>query len=345
MFSNPSALSDKSLTELRAAIAAEASRIGFTAFGVAPIESSLRREYYLQWLADGKHGEMEWMANSLERRFDATRILPEARSMIVLGQNYYQPELERRGRIAKYALGGDYHDLIYKRLKLLCTFLRDRGGTNKPYVDTGPVLEKHWATEAGIGWQGKHTNLIHPEQGNWLFLAVILTSIELPADSPLRDRCGSCHRCIDICPTKAITGPYQLDARRCISYLTIEHKGPIPEGFRRAIGNHLYGCDDCLDVCPWNRWAQTTRETKLAARPLPDLCEMLDWDDVTFREHFAGTPIKRIGLSRWLRNVCIVLGNTGTLADCPALERACVHTDSLIAEHASWAKDEIESRG
>lgn len=331
--------------EIKQRIEAEASALGFDAFGVAAIPSELRAEYFREWLADGRYGGMEWMANGLERRLDPTNILPEAKSMIVLGLNYYQEPTARRGQLARYALGADYHDLIYKRLKKLCALLRELGGTNKPYVDTGPILEKAWAEHAGLGWQGKHTNLIHPKLGNWLFLSVILTSLELPADKRGASHCGSCTRCITACPTNAITGPWQLDARRCISYLTIEHKGSIPVELRPAIGDHLYGCDDCLNACPWNRWAQRSREAKFDERPLPDLRDMLSWDDATFRETFQGSPIKRIGLQRWLRNCCVVLGNCGNESDLDALSALAAQEDPLVAEHAIWAIEQIRARG
>lgn len=330
--------------ELKQCIGTEAIALGFDAFGVAPIPAELRVAYFKQWLADGQHGEMEWMANGLERRLDPTKILPEAKSMIVLGLNYYQEPSQRRGKLARYALGADYHDLIYKRLKKLCMLLREHGGINKPYVDTGPILEKAWAEHAGLGWQGKHTNVIHTKLGNWLFLSVILTSLELPASKRAASHCGSCSRCITACPTSAITGPWQLDARRCISYLTIEHKGAIPPELRTAIGDHLYGCDDCLNACPWNRWAQQSREAKFAERPLPDIREMLRWNEATFREIFQGSPIKRLGLHRWLRNCCIVLGNSGNLADLDSLKTLAATGDSLVAEHATWAIEQIQAR-
>src|SRR5690606_17157922 len=219
-----------------------------------------------------------------------------------------------------------------------------QGAENKPYVDTGPVLEKPIANQAGLGWQGKHTNLIHPKLGNWVFLGEIFTTLALPPDEPVKNRCGSCTRCMDACPTGAITGPYQLDARRCISYLTIEHKGAIPLEFREKIGDHLYGCDDCLQACPWNRWAQHTREVRFEPRDYPDLTPMLFWGDEDFTETFAGSPIKRIGLNRWKRNVCTVLGNIGTAEDLTALESAAASDDPMVAEHAQWAINRIHSR-
>lgn len=328
----------------KAFLKARALDLGFDAFGVAPVAADLRSEYFQQWIAKGQHGEMAWLARDPERRLDPRQVLPEARSIVVVGLNYFQPELQRRGRIAKYALGADYHRFMLKRLKLLCTEMRSWGGAQRPYVDTGPVLEKPVAAAAGIGWQAKNTLVINQQHGQWLFLGVILTTLELPVDTAGKDRCGSCTRCIDVCPTQAITAPYQLDARRCISYLTIEHSGAIPEALRRPIGNHLFGCDDCLDVCPWNKWAQLTRESKLTARTYPDLVEMLQWDETTFAQTFAGTPMKRSGLRRWKRNTCIVLGNTGTRHDLPPLREIAAGEDALLAEHAAWAIGEIESR-
>ncbi|MEO0796151.1 MAG: tRNA epoxyqueuosine(34) reductase QueG [Verrucomicrobiota bacterium] len=331
--------------EIKEQLCALAEVEGFDAFGVAPVAVDLRREYYLKWIAEGQHGEMSWMERNNERRLNPENILPEVRSILCLGLNYYQPNPDRRGRLAKYALGKDYHKVILQKLKRLCRVMREEfHGDQKPYVDTGPVLEKPIAVQAGLGWQGKSTIVLNRDHGTWLFLGFIFTTLELPADEPAREHCGKCTRCIDACPTQAITGPYQLDARRCISYLTIEHKGAIPMEFRRAIGDRLYGCDECLDVCPWNRWARVTREEKFAARPYPDLREMLGWSEESFREAFAGTPIKRAGLSRWLRNVCVVLGNTGEAEDLPELEALADSADELVAEHAAWAVAEIKSR-
>lgn len=330
--------------ELKAALFAEAKALGIDSIGVAPIQPELRREYYQQWIADGKHGNMAWMERNNDRRLNPENILPEARSIICVGINYYQPQPEQRGRIARYALGGDYHDVLLKKLKRLCTWLREQGYANKPYVDTGPVLEKPIAEQAGLGWQAKNTMLINKEHGNWLFLGEIFTTAALPVDEGQQqpNRCGTCSRCIQACPTKAITAPYQLDARKCISYLTIEHHGPIPEEYREAIGGRVYGCDECLDVCPWNKWAQITREAKFAARELPDLRETLAWSDDAFRETFRGSPIKRLKLNRWKRNACIVLGNIGTADDLPSLEKASEDADAVVAESARWAIRKIK---
>lgn len=321
-----------------------ATDLGFSTMGFVSLPTKLRGAYFRQWIAEEQYGQMEWMARNVDRRLDPNQVLPEARSMVVVGLNYFQTEPERRGRIAKYALGKDYHKFMLSRLKQLCRQMREWGGIQKPYVDTGPVLEKPIAALAGIGWQAKNTLTISREHGQWLFLGVILTSLEFEPDPLSKDHCGSCTRCIDVCPTQAITAPYQLDARRCISYLTIEHRGAIPMEFRRAIGDHLFGCDDCLDICPWNRWARKTEELKLSPISYPDLGTMLNWDETEFQQMTAGTPIRRSGLSRWKRNICVVLGNIGTENDLEALAAASAGTDSLVAEHADWAVAEIRTR-
>ncbi|HKJ90484.1 MAG TPA: tRNA epoxyqueuosine(34) reductase QueG [Oceanipulchritudo sp.] len=331
-------------TEARQALLSRAGELGLDPVGIAPVPADLRQAYFETWLAEGRHGDMAWMARDPARRANPREVLPEARSILVFGLNYYQPEPPRRGRIAKYALGKDYHKVIIGRLKKICAWLRDLGAVNRPYVDTGPLLEKPLAALAGLGWQGKNTMVLNERDGQWLFLGFILTTYPFPPDKPAADRCGSCTRCIDVCPTKAITAPYQLDARKCISYLTIEHKGSIPPEYRRLIGDHLYGCDDCLDVCPWNKWARLTREAAFSPRAYPDLRELLKLDEEAFRELFAGSPIRRLKRPRFLRNVCIVLGNTGTLKDLPALREAAADPDPLIAEHAAWAVGEIRSR-
>ena len=319
--------------------------LGFDLCAIGPVETSPYADYFSEWLEQGCAAGMEsWMGRDPEIRKNPAALLPSAKSIIVLGMNYYQPEPERRGRIAKYALGRDYHDLISQRLQQMDDWLSIQGGTQRKAVDTSAILEKPAAVMAGLGWQGKSTILIHPRWGTWMFLAELLTTLDFQRDSEMNDHCGSCTRCIDICPTQAITGPYQLDARRCISYLTIEHKGPIPIEYRRAIGDHLYGCDDCLDVCPWNRWAQKSREADFDPIPRPDLTEMLDWSDATFRSQFRGTPIFRLKRPRWLRNICVVLGNVGDAKDLPALVRAAEDPDPIIAEHALWAINEINGR-
>lgn len=321
-----------------------AEALGFCAFGVAPIDAPLRQDYYLEWIAEGKHGKMDWMARNVERRTDVSKVLPEARSVICFGLNYYQESPDRRGRIARYALGRDYHKVILKKLKHLCRFLEEQGGEQKPYVDTGPILEKPFAVQAGLGWQAKSTLLLTPKEGPWLFLGEIITTLELEPDRPMNDHCGKCRACIDVCPTQAITGPYQLDARRCIAYLTIEHPGSIPLQYRKLIGDRLFGCDECLEVCPWNRFAQKTRENEFSPRDYPDLSDMLSWNEADFFQHFQGTPVYRLKLERWLRNVCVVLGNIGNCEDLPALEKSVSSASPLVAEHAAWAIKEIHNR-
>jgi epoxyqueuosine reductase len=264
---------------------------------------------------------------------------------VVVGLNYYQPHPPAGYRIAKYALGADYHDVILTRLQQLCEAMQALGGEQKPYVDTGPVLEKPVAAAAGLGWQGKSTILIHRGAGTWLFLGVILTTLELEVSATKEpDRCGTCTRCIDACPTAAIIAPYKLDARKCLAYLTIEHKGAIPVEYREALGDRVFGCDDCLDVCPWNKWAVATREAHFAPRPHPPLRETLAWTDEQFLTHFKGTPVERLGLARWHRNALTVLGNVGERADLPAAEALLGSTDPMVAEHAAWSVARLRDR-
>ncbi|PXA04983.1 tRNA epoxyqueuosine(34) reductase QueG [Coraliomargarita sinensis] len=322
-----------------------AEELGFHQFGVTAVPLKLRSEYYEKWIDEGQHGTMSWMERNNDRRLHPESLIEEARSIIVVAMNYYQPDPERGYRIAKYALGDDYHNLIFKRLKKLCRYMRDEfGSVQRPYVDTGPLLEKPIAEAAGIGWQGKSTILVEPGRGTWSFLGNIVSSLDLPASDPGKDRCGSCTRCIDICPTRAITAPYQLDARKCISYLTIEHDGPIPLEYREAIADRLFGCDECLDVCPWNKWAVPTNEAKFSPRQLPKLREMLFWDDETFRENFRGSPMRRLKLHRFRRNICVVLGNVGEADDVTALQSVAAGSDEMVKEHAEWAIGRIQSR-
>jgi len=288
---------------------------------------------------------MAWLARNPDRRTDARKVLPEARSLVVVGLNYFQPHPPAGYRIAKYALGADYHDVILERLKELCVLMQSLGGEQKPYVDTGPVLEKPVAAAAGLGWQGKSTILIHRGAGTWLFLGVILTTLELEATATREpDRCGSCTRCIDACPTAAIIAPYRMDARKCLAYLTIEHKGAIPVEYREALGDRVFGCDDCLDVCPWNKWAAVTREAHFAPRPHPPLRATLAWTEEQFLAHFRGTPVERLGLARWRRNALTVLGNVGTTADLPAAEALLGDPDPMVAEHAAWSVARLRTR-
>jgi epoxyqueuosine reductase len=296
---------------------------------------------------------MNYMERGEEKRCDPEKVLPGARSIIVLALNYFQGKEERRsqtaatGKIARYAWGDDYHELIEAKLEEIDQFLRGFGGHQKCYVDTGPILERDHAAQAGIGWHGKNTMLIDEQLGTWFFLAEILTTLELPPDAPVPDRCGTCVRCIKACPTGAITAPHRLDARRCISYLTIELKGSIPLELRPLIGDRIFGCDDCLDVCPWNRFAQVSHETAFSARPSTvgmTLREYLGLTDEEFRALFRNSPIKRIKRRGLLRNVCVALGNVGSVSDIPALERAAADPEPLVAEHAAWAIDQIRAR-
>lgn len=289
------------------------------------------------------------MQRGEEKRCDPDQVLPGARSVIVVAMNYWQGEnvSARPGRVARYAWGDDYHDVMLTKLRELDVFLQARGGLQKCYVDTGPLLERDHAAEAGIGWHGRSTMLIDQQLGTWFFLGEILTTLELPADAPQSPRCGSCNRCITACPTGAITEPHRLDARRCISYLTIELKGSIPLEFRPLIGDRIYGCDTCLDVCPWNRFAQTSREVAFAARPATTEMRLRDYlalNDEQFRVLFRGSPIKRIKRRGFLRNVCVALGNVGEEEDLPALERAAIDPEPLIVEHALWAIERIQKR-
>ena len=291
---------------------------------------------------------MDWMETTADRRGDPRALWPKARSVIMLGLNY-GPDgdplaaLARRGRgsISVYARNRDYHDLIKGRLKQIAGRLVARGGGDvKVFVDTAPLMEKPLAEAAGIGWQGKHTNLVSREFGSWLFLGAILTDIELPRDDAETDHCGTCSACLDVCPTAAFPAPYQLDARRCISYLTIEHSGPIPHEFRAAIGNRIFGCDDCLAVCPWNRFAKKGRETKLAARDdleAPRLADLAALDDASFRKLFTGSPVKRIGRARFLRNVLIAIGNSGDAGFVDGVMSLLRDPSPLVRGAAAWA--------
>jgi epoxyqueuosine reductase len=336
--------------EIKAELASRSRVLGFDLCRIAPAGPPPHAEEFRRWLADGRHGTMEWLARNADRRTNPDAVVPGVKSVIVLGTNYWPgtpaPDAGQ-GRIAAYAHGSDYHDILTPRLKALDDWLVTVGGTQRHYVDTGPVLERDFAELAGLGWAGKSTMLIHPKLGTWLFLSSILTTLELPPDEPMRDHCGRCTRCLDACPTGALTGPRELDARLCISYLTIENKGAIPEALRPALGDRIYGCDDCLAACPWNRFAQTSREAQFAARDFVrmPLRDFLALDDDAFRALFRGSPIKRIKRRGFLRNVCVALGNTGTADDLPALERAAADPEPLIAEHAAWAIAQIRARG
>ncbi|HEX8059153.1 MAG TPA: tRNA epoxyqueuosine(34) reductase QueG [Novosphingobium sp.] len=348
---------------LRADLAAEAKRLGFAAFGIAPAAENPRAAARLEtWLAEGMHGSMRWMEERAHHRRSPQGLWPEARSVIGLGMSYapaHDPlvlaDHPDRARISVYAQGKDYHDVVKKALKALARWLveaaRKRGLGDigvKVFVDTAPVMEKPLGEAAGLGWQGKHTNLVSREHGSWLFLGAIYTTLDLPVDEPGEDRCGSCRACQDACPTEAFPAPYRLDARRCISYLTIEHKGPIPDEFRAAMGNRIYGCDDCLAVCPWNKFAQDAAAMRAflprAELVAPKLAELLALDDAGFRALFSGSPIKRIGRDRFVRNCLIAAGNSGDAALLAQVEPLCADPDPVVAEAARWAFDLLSRR-
>jgi epoxyqueuosine reductase len=338
--------------ELKVRLVAFARQTGFDSCRIAACTPPAHAEEFRGWLRDGAAGEMNYMERGEEKRCDPQLVLPGARSVIVLALNYCndtekrKPETGKKGRIARYALGDDYHEVISPKLDKIDIFLRGVGGTQKCYVDTGPVLERDYAAAAGIGWHGKSTMLVNEKLGTWFFLAEILTTLELPADPAAPDRCGTCDRCITACPTNAIT-PHRLDARRCISYLTIEHKTSIPLELRPLIGDRIYGCDDCLDACPWNRFAEVSRESAFAARRSTmgmALRDYLKLSDAEFRLLFRKSPIKRIKRRGFLRNVCVALGNVGDATDLPALEKATLDPEPLIAEHAAWAITQIRAR-
>jgi epoxyqueuosine reductase len=329
---------------------------GFDAVGVTRPDAVTQAKARLQrFLADGAHGDMTWMAATAERRASPLALWPEVRSVIMLGMNYgpdHNPlailQTSDRAALSVYAKGDDYHDLIKSRLKEIARWLTaNAGGDVKVFVDTAAVMEKPLAACAGLGWQGKHTNLVSREFGSWLFLGSIFTTLELPADDAAPDRCGSCRACLDICPTAAFPEPYRLDARRCISYLTIEHRGPIPRDLRPLMGNRVYGCDDCLAVCPWNKFAVQGREAKLAARDAlraPCLADLARLDDAQFRALFAKTSIKRTGRDRFIRNVLIAIGNSGNPALASEAERLLGDASPLVRGAAVWALSELLSR-
>jgi epoxyqueuosine reductase len=341
---------------LKEAIRAEAERLGFVACGFTRADAADAAGLELKrWIEAGRHGTMGWMEERAHHRVSPLALWPEARSAIAVGMSYApatdplalaeRPEL---GRISAYAQGGDYHKTVKKALKALARFIVEQVPSElKVFVDTAPVMEKPLAQAAGIGWQGKHTNVVSREHGSWLFLGVILTSIELEPDAPADQgrHCGSCTRCLDACPTNAFIGPHRIDARRCISYLTIEHDGPIPDEFRAAMGNRIYGCDDCLAVCPWNRFADAASANRAflprAELAAPRLADLLALDDASFREMFAGSPIKRIGVKRMIRNCLIAAGNSGDVALVPSVNRHRHDPDPVIAEAARWALGQL----
>ena len=338
-------------------LVARARVLGFTRPHVARLEDfgAEHAARLARFVGAGRHGSMAWMEATLARRGHPQTLWPEARSAVVVGLNY-GPEtdplvtLEQpdRATISVYARNRDYHDIIKGRLKELAGLLaRDTGEDVKVFVDTAPLMEKPLAAQAGLGWQGKHTNLLSREWGNWLFLGTILSAAELSPDAPEVDHCGSCTACLDACPTDAFPAPYQLDARRCISYLTIEHAGPVEEPLRERMGNRIYGCDDCLAVCPWNKFAQAGREAKLAARgdlDAPSLAALAALGEPGFRAHFAGSPIKRIGWPRFLRNVLYAVGNSGLVELAAVAQPHLQHQDAVVRDAARWAYARLQNR-
>ncbi len=337
---------------LKQALQARALEEGFSKIGICRPDAVPGTAARLRaWLEAGRHGQMGWMAEREGWRGNAAALWPEARSVIMLAEAY-TPEsdpmaglAERdRGVVSVYAQGKDYHDLVKRRLKRLGRWLLDEaakervGAEIKVFVDTAPVMEKPLAQAAGLGWQGKHTNLLARDLGNWVFLGAIFTTLELPEDAPEVDHCGSCRACLDVCPTAAFPAPYQLDARRCISYLTIEHKGPVDPDLRGLMGNRIYGCDDCLAVCPWNKFAVAAKDTGYQPRVgLPALAELATLDDAGFRARFAGSPIKRIGRDRFVRNVLYAIGNSGAAALRLVAQGLTEDADPAVADAARWA--------
>ena len=358
---------DTNPVDLEADLRAHAFALGFDAVGITTAAAPESSPHFRNALADGRHAEMAWLARNASKRTDPQLVLPEVRSIIVLAVSYSRPEdiahrpseihppenhqaPNQHGVVARYAQHQDYHDILAAPLRELAAWLDQKGGPSAKslwYVDTGPILERDLAQRAGLGFVGKHTNLISRELGNWFFLAEILTTLALTPDPPQKNHCGHCTRCLEACPTQALPAPFTLDARRCISYLTIELKGAIPEELRPLIGNRIYGCDDCLAACPWNRFAREGRLMKAARREdlsQPALLELLALDDAAFKKLFAGTPILRTKRRGLLRNVCVALGNSGDASALPALEIAAHDSEPLIAEHAQWAIQQLTSR-
>jgi epoxyqueuosine reductase len=338
---------------LKQRMMAAASAAGFAGIRVTtPAAIGQAGERLRSFLADGRHGDMGWMATTADRRADPSVLWPLVRSIILLGVSYAPAEDPlaalangSRGAISCYAHGEDYHDDLGRRLKQVAGLLARLSGEEvKVFVDTAPLMEKPLAQAAGLGWQGKHTNLVSREHGSWLFLGAILTTAELPPDEPEADHCGSCRRCLDVCPTEAFPAPYQLDARRCIAYLTIEHKGHIAPEFRKPIGNRVFGCDDCLAVCPWNKFAKAASEARSDIGPdiaAPPLAELLQLDDAAFRRRFAGTPLKRTGRNRFVRNVLIGAGNSGDRSLMRFIEPLMDDASPLVRAMAAWASGQL----
>jgi epoxyqueuosine reductase len=339
--------------DIRSEIKAKALELGFDQFGItAASTSDSVIEGFRNFIKLGRHASLDWLAERMHQREHPQGLWPEAKSVIMLGVNYGPKDdprllLDQKNiaNISVYARGKDYHDIIKKRLKALARWMVPAYGCDlKVFVDTAPVPEKPLAVSAGLGWQGKHTNMVSTEFGSWLFLGAIYTDMEIAPDRPHRDQCGSCSACLDACPTDAFPAPYEIDAGRCISYLTIEHKGPIPDEFREAMGNRIYGCDDCLAACPWNKFAQVSSEAAFHARVelgAPELGDLVALDDKSFRQVFSGSPIKRIGRNRFVRNVLTAIGNSGDAKYLPAVTKLITDEDEVVRDAANWARSRL----
>jgi epoxyqueuosine reductase len=335
-----------------ASIREKASALGFEKVGVARVGALPHADFLRSWLGDGFHGDMGYMAREPERREDPSKLLPGARAVVCVAKNYHtpgrHPENGLAGRISRYAWGDDYHDVLMGKLHELRSHVESLGGRAKVCVDTSAVLEKPWAQRAGLGWQGKHSNLIARDLSSWFFLGEILTDLDLEPDAPhARDFCGTCTRCIDLCPTKAIVAPYVVDSRRCIAYLTIEHRGPIPRELRPLMGNLVFGCDICQDVCPWNKFAKVAPEREFYARDgnlAPSLPGLMGLSREEFARRFKDSPVRRAKYAGFLRNVAVALGNSGDPAAVPVLERALAHDEPLVRGHAAWALGRLGAR-
>lgn len=342
---------------MKPAIHAKALELGFDAVGFVPAAADPAWRAALdQYVAEGRHGQMGWMAERKDHRTDPKALWPEVRSVVVLGQNY-APAADAlalldhpdRGNISVYARGKDYHDVVKKRLKALARWMVETlGGDLKVFVDTAPVPEKPLAARSGLGWQGRHTNVVSRHFGSWLFLGEIYTSLDIAADAPEPDHCGSCRACVDACPTQALDGEGRIEPRRCISYLTIEHHGAIDEDLRAGMGNRIYGCDDCMAACPWNKFAPPTAEPEFLPRlemQAPRLADLASLGDGDFRQIFAGSPVKRIGRDRLLRNVLIAMGNSGRPELLAVALRLCADENPVVAEAAAWAAEKLRAQG
>lgn len=325
--------------------------LGFSAIGICDPDPGEHAEYLMQWLEQGQHGSMEWMQRHAHLRSQPQLLHADVKSVICVRMDYLTAaataphELQQqpqKGHISRYAVGRDYHKMMRKRLARLAARIAEKaGGQHRAFVDSAPVMEKVYAQKAGLGWIGKHTNLLDRAAGNWFFLGEIYSTLSLPLDTPATNHCGSCSKCITVCPTGAITAPYQLDARKCISYLTIEHKDSIPVQYRKAIGNHVFGCDDCLAICPWNKFARHSKEIDFTPRShldAPQLLELFAWTEDEFLQHTQGTAIRRIGYLQWLRNIAVALGNAPTSSMLvAALQQRRAHPSAMLREHIDWA--------